>query len=134
MSTELTTPAAAVHSAMIPGDFAEKAMASLMQLHSELMDEKERRVDLYRKLMEREQTVAELRMYIRLLEEKLEPKRVEPQPAPAPEPRPVATAARAVGIEIPSPPQATAHARAPEVAPPLPPRVARPKVEGWKTW
>ena len=39
---------------MVPGDFAEKAMASLMSLHSELMDEKERRVELYRKLMERE--------------------------------------------------------------------------------
>ena len=46
---------------MVPGDFAEKAMASLMSLHTELMDEKERRVELYRKLMEREQTVAELR-------------------------------------------------------------------------
>ncbi len=132
MSTELSMPA---HAAMVPGDFAEKAMASLMQLHSELMDEKERRVDLYRKLMEREQTVAELRMYIRLLEEKLEPKKAEPQPIVAPMP-PAPVSARAVGIEVPVPPPSpTPHTRAPDLAPPLPPRVgARPKVEGWKTW
>src|SRR5713101_9588030 len=58
-------------SAMVPIGYAEKAMASLMQLHSELMDEKERRVDLYRRLMDKEQVVAELRMYVQLLEEKL---------------------------------------------------------------
>lgn len=57
--------------ALVPAGFAEKAMASLMQLHGELMDEKERRVDLYRRLMEKEQLVSELRMYIRSLEEKL---------------------------------------------------------------
>jgi hypothetical protein len=114
-------------------------MASLMQLHSELMDEKERRVELYRKLMEREQTVAELRMYVKLLEEKLQPPKLDvqsvvqlraPEPVPQAQPLPIA-AARAIGIEVPV---ASAHVRAPEVAPPLPPRVARPKVEGWKTW
>ena len=56
--------------AFIPSGYAEKAMASLMQLHSELMDEKERRVDLYRRLMERDQVVAELRAYVKLLEAK----------------------------------------------------------------
>lgn len=56
---------------LVPMGYAEKAMASLMQLHSELMDEKERRVDLYRRLMDKEQVVAELRMYVQLLEEKL---------------------------------------------------------------
>jgi|SRR5215470_13535733 len=57
--------------AMVPIGYAEKSMASLMQLHSELMDEKERRVDLYRRLMDKEQALAELKMYVRLLEEKL---------------------------------------------------------------
>ncbi len=60
-------------SSVVPTGYAEKAMASLMQLHSELMDEKERRVDLYRRLMDKEQVVAELRMYVQLLEEKLAP-------------------------------------------------------------
>lgn len=55
---------------MIPSGFAEKAMASLVQLHSELMDEKERRVDLYRRLSEKDQLIAELRMQVRLLEER----------------------------------------------------------------
>ena len=129
---------------MVPGDFAEKAMASLMSLHSELMDEKERRVELYRKLMEREQTVAELRMYIRVLEEKLEPKAEVARPAPAPAAEPVmrayvaprpAPAPAHVIASMPEPaPAASAYTREPTVAPPLPPRVARPKVDGWKTW
>ncbi|MFL5318335.1 MAG: hypothetical protein ACJ790_01670, partial [Myxococcaceae bacterium] len=55
----------------VPASYAEKAMASLLQLHSELMEEKERRVDLYRRLMEKEQSIAELKMYVKLLEEKL---------------------------------------------------------------
>lgn len=57
--------------AMVPIGYAEKSMASLMQLHTELMDEKERRVDLYRRLMDKEQALAELKMYVRLLEDKL---------------------------------------------------------------
>ena len=81
------TLAAPVSAQMVPGDFAEKAMASLMSMHTELMDEKERRVELYRKLMEREQTVAELRMYIRVLEEKMEPVS-RPVPVAAPPPPP----------------------------------------------
>ena len=134
-------------SQMVPGEFAEKAMASLMSMHTELMDEKERRVELYRKLMEREQTVAELRMYIRLLEEKLEPK-AEPAAAPMSRPQPVAAPVREVHVAAvpaqpyvpppvqPAPPSipASAYTREPNVAPPLPPRVARPKVDGWKTW
>jgi hypothetical protein len=58
-------------SAMVPAGYAEKSMASLMQLHAELMDEKERRVDLYRRLMDKEQSLAELKMYVRLLEDKI---------------------------------------------------------------
>lgn len=137
-------------SQMVPGDFAEKAMASLMQLHSELMDEKERRVELFRKLMEREQVVAELRMYVRLLEEKLNPPKLdqpEPQPRPPPQPQAQPQAqqpAQPPPHRVVMHPQASfsadisaapsAHVRAPEVAPPLPPRVARPRVDGWKTW
>jgi hypothetical protein len=56
---------------MVPIGYAEKSMASLMQLHTELMDEKERRVDLYRRLMDKEQALAELKMYVQLLEEKI---------------------------------------------------------------
>src|ERR1044072_2782339 len=56
----------------IPGRFAERAMNSLMHLHQELMDEKERRLELYRRLMEREQAVAELQSLVRLLERELE--------------------------------------------------------------
>ena len=56
----------------MPEGYAQKAMASLMQLHTELMDEKERRVELHRQLMEKEQALAELKMYVKLLEEKVE--------------------------------------------------------------
>jgi hypothetical protein len=56
---------------VVPAGYAEKAMASLMRLHGELMDEKEKRVDLYRRLMEKEQALAELRMYVELLEKKV---------------------------------------------------------------
>jgi hypothetical protein len=142
--TDAIAPVPAAH--MIPGDFAEKAMASLMSLHSELMDEKERRVELYRKLMEREQTVAELRMYIRVLEEKLEPHAEVARPAPAPPPLPLVQAYVAPRLApqtgpqpvIAAPPEpappASAYTREPTTAPPLPPRVGRPKVDGWKTW
>ncbi|MBK7863266.1 MAG: hypothetical protein IPJ65_32610 [Archangiaceae bacterium] len=117
-------------SSMVPVDFAEKAMASVMQLHSELMDEKERRVELYRKLMEREQTVAELRMYVKLLEEKLHPKS-EPLAAD-PRPEALRAAAVAIGVELPSAP--SPHVRAPHASPPEPVRVGRPKVDNWKSW
>jgi hypothetical protein len=135
----------AAASQMVPGDFAEKAMASLMQMHSELMDEKERRVELFRKLMEREQIVAELRMYVKLLEEKLNPPKLDKQDeeppharrlAQASEPRfhPQAQLPRAPPLSVEIPDVPSGHVRAPEVEPPQPPRVARPKIDGWKTW
>ena len=74
--------AQAAPSSAVPQAYAEKAMATLMQLHSELMDEKERRVDLYRRLMEREQALAELRMYVRVLEERAEAAKAAPAVAP----------------------------------------------------
>jgi len=65
----------------VPVSYAEKTMASLLQLHTELMEEKERRVDLYRRLMEKEESVAELRYQVKLLEDRL--RRAEGLP-PAP--------------------------------------------------
>lgn len=109
---------------LVPAAFAEKAMASLMQLHGELMDEKERRVDLFRRLMEKEQALAELKMYVKMLEEKLEP----------PEPK----------VELVTPPPFKAQVAPPpptppqikRAVPPVPPRVAAARVpqEGWKSW
>jgi hypothetical protein len=97
--------------AVVPQGYAEKAMASLMQLHDELMHEKERRVELVRSLMEREQQVAELKAYVRMLEERLGP---APQPAAAPR----------VADEAP-----------PAPAPPKARAVASTRVgEGWKVW
>jgi hypothetical protein len=104
----------------VPAAYAEKAMASLMQLHGELMDEKERRVELFRRLMEREQALAELKMYVKILEEKLSgptpvvPPRVAPLVA---EPSPRAQ------VRPPSPPA-------------VPPVVARTagRPECWKVW
>ena len=130
--SELMAPGA--EGQLVPAGFAEKAMASLMQLHGELMDEKERRVDLYRRLMEREQALAELKMYVKLLEEK-----VAPPPAPAPPPS-------ELGRHTP-PPASPPPPRAPRphvpprvevsatVRPPVPPRIgSRPTSEGWKAW
>lgn len=82
---------------MVPVGYAEKSMASLMQLHTELMDEKERRVELYRRLMDKEQTLAELKMYVRLLEERVsqltpaeQTQAPSRRPKPSPPPRPTA--------------------------------------------
>lgn len=106
----------------VPASYAEKAMASLMQLHGELMDEKERRVELYRRLMEREQALAELKMYVKMLEERVGPAPVPDAPAvvrPAAQPAPVHA----------RPPQ---PARPPSPAP-VPPRIGQ-RPEGWKVW
>ncbi len=96
---------------LVPSGYAEKSMASLMQLHSELMDEKERRVELYRRLMEKEQAVSELRSYVKLLEarlSRLKPRAVpapEASPPPAPAPAPQVDAARAPPRAQASPPE-----------------------------
>lgn len=128
----------------VPAEYAEKAMGSLMKLHAELMDEKDRRVELYRRLMEKEQAIAELKMYVKLLEEKLgkaapagapraapreplrivrPPVRAAPRPPPPPPvksrgPRPVPAAVRPVS---PSTPRAR-------------PVQQRHAVDGWKVW
>lgn len=129
MTDSLSTHPAAQ---LVPASYAEKAMASLMQLHSELMDEKERRVDLFRRLMEREQALAELKMYVKVLEEKLAPPKPPEAPAPAvaapvpAPPRPPAT---------PPPPVRTHVSVRPPPRPPVPPRVGAPVVgDGWRAW
>jgi len=103
---------------LVPEGYAQKAMASLMQLHTELMDEKERRVELHRRLMEKEQALAELRMYVKLLEEK-----VEQRPPPRPRVRPV-----------PPPPPAAAKPKLKAVPRPPPPARPAPVQDGWRSW
>ena len=122
----LTDPLAltASHAMPVPASYAEKAMASLMQLHGELMDEKERRVELFRRLMEKEQALAELKMYVKILEERAGVAREAVQ---ADEPR----------VTRPEPPaseQPPTH-RAPRMnaMPPAVPRVGK-RPEGWKVW
>jgi len=142
-------------SSMVPIGYAEKAMASLMQLHSELMDEKERRVDLYRRLMDKEQVVAELRMYVQLLEEKLAAKEEAWSGSRASVSRPVASrpvsAPAEVSIDPQNSPSASAQSPgAPHSRPSPNPRPYRANAfegaanlnptsrsgaaEGWRTW
>jgi hypothetical protein len=122
---ELTTAAA---QQLVPAGYAEKAMASLMQLHSELMDEKERRVELFRRLMEREQALAELKVYVKILEERVNP------PAPVVAPAPVAPAQTVAAAPVEQQPIAPPPRR-PRQVPPVPPQLGqRPRVDGWKTW
>ncbi len=145
--------------AMVPAGYAEKAMASLMQLHSELMDEKERRVDLYRRLMDREQALAELRMYVKLLEEKLGKgspvatptgARTPPRPPPGPVERPLwraerVDAAAEATVEAPLPAPIPIERATRSAAPPKPPQPPKASTaagarrsplptDGWKTW
>ncbi|MBX7115305.1 MAG: hypothetical protein K1X64_13330 [Myxococcaceae bacterium] len=130
--------------AFVPSGYAEKAMASLMQLHSELMDEKERRVDLYRRLMERDQVVAELRAYVKLLEAKLPPR---PDPVTGAMPRaeeqvverPAAVEPLRVATPKVTVPTATVTPRAPSISAGFQPAMRPPTVhdarfDGWKQW
>jgi hypothetical protein len=106
--TELANPAAFQ---LVPASYAEKTMASLMQLHAELMDEKERRIELFRKLMEREQAFAELAMYVKVLEGQ--------------------GAAGQARVDSPagSPEVMAPRETEPEMVAPV-----RPWVDGWKAW
>jgi hypothetical protein len=117
---------------MVPMGYAEKSMASLMQLHAELMEEKERRVDLYRRLMDKEQALAELKMYVRLLEEKVS----QPKPPPPP-PRPIARERFRISVKR------NAGASNGAAGPPRPPQTRaesadapaeRSSTDGWRTW
>lgn len=83
--------------AMVPLAYAEKTMTALLRLHEDLSEEKERRIDLYRRLMDREQQLAELKAYVRLLEAERErgsaPAAAAAAPAPEAAPAPAATPA-----------------------------------------
>jgi hypothetical protein len=141
---------------MVPVGYAEKSMASLMQLHTELMDEKERRVDLYRRLMDKEQALAELKMYVRLLEEKIAKPSEESRGTKAPANR-VGPASTPNGkgasfqARPPAPPRPISRGRprlslkptapAPRSAPPAAngagldaARPDRPGTDGWRAW
>jgi chromatin segregation and condensation protein Rec8/ScpA/Scc1 (kleisin family) len=109
MNLSDTMMVAAPASLPVPASYAEKAMASLMQLHGELMDEKERRVELFRRLMEKEQAIAELKMYVKLLEERAGITTKAPEPAPEP--------------RVVSEPRVTPVAH--HQMPPVPPRVGQ---------
>ena len=131
----LTPAPAQPRLSLVPEGYAQKAMASLMQLHTELMDEKERRVDLHRQLMEKEQALAEMKMYVKLLEEKLEqrpPARQHARPPPPPPPAAAVATAR---------PRLRAVSRQSKPSrPPPPPPPARPAAgplpmsDGWRSW
>lgn len=107
-------PAASGSESMVPASYAEKAMSSLLRLHEDLVEEKERRIDLYRRLMEREQSLAEMRAYVKLLEGELARRGFDPTAyaidpaaqAPAPEARQAIT--RAAAATPPPPPPAQA--------------------------
>ena len=132
----------------VPVSYAEKTMASLLQLHTELMEEKERRVDLYRRLLEKDEALAELRYQVKILEDGL--RRAEGQPPAASLPAaslPVAPLAAPVAAlesraEVPVtvrvvPPQVPAPLPGALVrpgAPPAPTPVSRPSREGWRQW
>ena len=124
MNLSDTMMVAAPASLPVPASYAEKAMASLMQLHGELMDEKERRVELFRRLMEKEQALAELKMYVKILEERAGVAREPVQPA---EPR---TARAEPAKPQPPPPPRSSQLSA---MPPAVPRVGK-RPEGWKVW
>ena len=126
-------------SQLVPAPFAEKAMASLMQLHGELMDEKERRVDLFRRLMEREQSMAELKFYVKVLEERLEKSALAqatvatvlpPRPSEVVAATPNAPVMKKESESKVATPRSTFISTMP-MTPPIP--KAAP-VHGWRTW
>lgn len=105
----------------VPMHYAERAMATLLQLHDELMGEKERCIDLHRRLMSREQAYAEIESYVRMLEAKIEGRFPEmARPERLAEVRPIRPDLNVAppAAEEPPPPRAAASAR----------------VEGWRSW
>ena len=134
MSDALATAAAA--SQLVPANYAEKAMASLMQLHAELMDEKERRVELFRTLMQREQALAELKAYVKLLEEKAAGPRAPERPRPVATSAAPAATAQSAPVTAPVPTAAPARVQvSATLRPPVAPLLGtRPRTDGWKTW
>jgi len=126
-TTALTTPSPAV-----PMYYAERSMATIMRLHDELMTEKERCIDLQRRLMSKEQAYAEIEYYARLLEAKIEGRLPEvPRPARLAPVRPIRP-----DLNMAPSPEAKADG-----ARPVPARekdsvrsTATPRPEGWRAW
>ncbi len=104
----------------VPMHYAERAMGTIMQLHGELMAEKERCIDLQRRLLSRDQTVAELEWYVRILEARLEGRFPE---VPRPEPLAKVTPIRPDLKTAPEPPLEPARAAA-----------GSPRPDGWRAW
>ena len=119
--------ALAVTTPSVPMYYAERSMATIMQLHDELMAEKERCVDLHRRLLGREQAYAELEYYVRVLEAKLEGRYPEaPRPERLAQVRPIRPVTPTPQAEEPQPVAAAAGGGAPRTA------SARP--DGWRSW
>jgi hypothetical protein len=128
----------------VPVSYAEKTMASLLQLHSELMEEKERRVDLYRRLSEKDEALAELRYQVKLLEDRLRRAEGLP-PEPVKSPPKEATVSQAA-VAPPAPPSPAPAVATPVAAAPAAVRASpragaaskpvRPaaKREDWRQW
>lgn len=81
--------------------YAEKTMSALLRLHDELVEEKEKRIDLYRRLMDREQQLAEIRSYVQLLETELSRQGELSAGARAPRPAGDLPQGRAEGLPAP---------------------------------
>jgi len=97
----------------VPVAYAEKTMSTLLRLHEELVEEKERRIDLYRRLLDREQELAELRAYVRLLEAELARREERPtgiEPVRREEAAPAIAAARPAEEAAPLSPPPTGEA------------------------
>ena len=75
LSDQLSSPSSAKNWGVVSADpvpvFAD-VFRGLMQLHQELMVEKDQALELTRNLMQRRQEVAELQSYVQLLEQRLE--------------------------------------------------------------
>ena len=123
-------------SAAIPASYAEKAMASLLDLHRELMDEKERRIELTERMATKEQQLAEMAGYVKLLEERLfraNEERAERDWAAVQE-RDASGAPAAPLITQPSAPlPAEEPVGALDSTEPLSPE-PRPRNAGWRVW
>lgn len=57
--------------AMVPMSYAEKAMSSIMHLHTEIMEEKEKRIEQERLATGQRQEIADLKMLVGVLEKEI---------------------------------------------------------------